>query len=134
MINFQLQIEATSQNRFGIGVFIAEDGGDAVDPNGVCQHTILIPVIPTPGQTPTSGQLMSGAGPYFNDSKNGGDACGDLIQGQLNFFNLPTAKVLCVADPNGTLQVSTVVGWDQNQNDICNGVQDAFPSTKSQCA
>ncbi len=121
-IDLQLTIQSTSQNRYDIGYYVALDGGNAY--TGSCYHGFLTPV----SLTPAPG---SGSGPYLESD---GDACGDIAQSVPNLVVVPSITLTCTDNDNdGFLDVSTIVSWNSNQNDVCNDVSQAIPGTSAKC-
>ena len=96
--NAKLQTNATS--RYDIGVWIAQDGGDAV--TGSCLHFNLVKG--TTGVTDLDGP-----------PPDVGDFCGDMssITG-LATISLDTLQVTCTDNGSGFVEVGACIGW-QNQ-------------------
>lgn len=122
-VNFQVAVAANAGTRYDIGIFIATDGGNAL--NGQCLHTDLQPVALTP--TPASGH---GA---YKDAD--GDACGDLEKPVVNLLDISNVQVVCRDDNNdGQLDIATLISWQQNiEPTPCTGPQDAIPGTSAKC-
>ncbi|MGE0822032.1 MAG: hypothetical protein AB7G75_03595 [Candidatus Binatia bacterium] len=110
-----VQLNASdSSGRFDSGIYIAQDGGDAL-----------------------TGQCVNSPLPLTTDTLGDGDSCGDLtLQGQqvtVN-FNGPV-EVACVdSNGDGALDLPSCVSWKQpGDNDECNDISGAVPGTPSKC-
>lgn len=129
---FQTRLEPGSPDRYDIGIFIALDGGDAF--TGTCFQGALTPIAIPPANDP-----VSGSGPYADiENPAGGpftDVCGDIIGGQVTFYNLPSAvTVNCTdTDADGFLDVGTCVSWDNQDRINCPTLDDAVPGTPAKC-
>src|SRR5690242_13922975 len=127
IVNVQATLVAGAAARFDIGIFIAQDGGDARF--GSCVHDYLPPPLLPSGQyNPTSG-----TGPYFQGEPVA-DNCGDIEQGVNTLRNIDNLNVLCVdTDNDGIVDVGTLLSWDNNTNTVCNSVADTIPGTTAKC-
>src|SRR5512134_3652930 len=73
IVNVQATLVAGAAERYDIGIFIAEDGGDAR--TGTCEHEWLPPPLLGSGlYDPTSG-----TGPFYQ-GELANDSCGDIEQ------------------------------------------------------
>ncbi len=111
------EINATSQTRYDIGVFFANDG----DPNddgaitGSCTVASL-PITPIP--------------PFVDEDS---DQCGD-IHGNQNLFPEIALNVVCQDEDNDNyLNIPYVASWEQNHQVACSGPQDIIPGTGAKC-
>jgi len=104
-------------DRYDIGLFVAEDGGNAK--TGVCEQIV--------GQFPPFADL--------DDSSTSGDTCGD-IEGGTDVVEHETVTVSCgAADANNHLLVPICTTWKQpGDNGLCLGINDtAGTSSKCDC-
>jgi len=104
-------------DRYDIGLFVAEDGGNAK--TGVCEQIV--------GQFPPFADL--------DDSSTSGDTCGD-IEGGTDVVEHETVTVSCgAADANNHLLVTICTTWKQpGDNGLCLGINDtAGTSSKCDC-
>ncbi|MDH3284358.1 MAG: hypothetical protein OEQ13_06420, partial [Acidobacteriota bacterium] len=162
-LDFRAELVATASERYDIGLFVAEDAGDAR--TGMCYHDYLpAPLFPNnpptcsgtcsisgtsciknrdcpSGETCTGGyDGLSGTGPYYDAecSEDPGDTCGDLQQGVTTFRNF-TATITCEdMDGDGSADVGSCVSWDNQKSDggnkpSCLTLDDTKPGTKSKC-
>ncbi len=122
----QAELVAGSFERYDIGLFVAEDGGDSR--TGSCFHGFFTPISTTPNPS-------SGVGPYLNaETGDANDVCGDIAQGVTNLFNLPQLVIPCTdVNGDGKVDIGTTVSWDNNTNTTCQGGAGAVPGTKAKC-
>ncbi|MBN1640071.1 MAG: hypothetical protein JXA09_02455, partial [Anaerolineae bacterium] len=130
-------LNATSAERWDIGMFVAEDGGDAR--TGACYRDWLHPV----SADNSDYDPIGGAGPFYNAevTEDPADLCGDLEQGIDTYYDLEfIVTVPCVdTDGDGLLDVGTCVSWDNSASDgttqkpSCMGLEDTVPSTPAKC-
>jgi hypothetical protein len=181
------ELVAGAAERWDIGIFVAEDGGDAY--TGTCYHDYLAPPLAPEGTcsvagTPCladgdcpGGETCDGAatcsvsgnpctydgdclagegtctngydpgetfpgldgGPFFNAEwmVDELDTCGDMQQGVYNYYDLNPVlgiTVPCIdTNGDGSLDIGTIVSWDNTRNNTCTGPEDAVPNTKSKC-
>jgi hypothetical protein len=112
----RLAINATE--RYDIGVWIAEDGGDAL--TGTCGHWNL---------------LNEEA---FNHD---GDSCGDMSSGVDQLVDLGMLELTCSPNQEGFLEVGACLGWNNNKRQQCplggddpiNFRYGTTPETKAKC-
>lgn len=92
-------VENNAQSRYDIGVWIATDGGNAL--NGSCNHYNLV-----------NGSNLS--------TNLDGDQCGDLAQGVTATIPLDVIQVMCVdPDFDGNVEVGACVGFQQSDARVC---------------
>lgn len=162
MFNIQLQanLEATAQNRYNTGIWIAQDGGNAL--NGDCFADYLPPLLSL-APVPVAGVESS---PFLeaNIPPNIIGGCGDLDQNFITQRNIggttapgpvgPPAVISIKCedsvqpDPlnpgefligsDGIADVAACLSWSNNQNvtpafPACTSQADTIPSTKSKC-
>jgi hypothetical protein len=151
-VKFQANLVAGANERWDIGMFIGLDGGDAR--TGVCGRNYLPPnpdPLANPG-TPGSEGLGGGVGPHYDgeEDEDPGDTCGDLPQGIHWFYDLleidgitglpvepelvETYTIQCVdTNDDGFVDVGTCTSWDNNRNNTCTNLFEAYPNTKAKC-
>jgi hypothetical protein len=123
-VDLQLLLSPNASTRYGIGIFLATDGGDAE--TGTCFHTILHPVTPTPSMS----DLTNGAGPFLDAD---GDCCGDIDSGFTSTFDLQNVTFTCTDSNNdGLADLATVISWNQNSGG-CADVTGAYPGNDAKC-
>ncbi|TFH41409.1 MAG: hypothetical protein E4G94_07990, partial [ANME-2 cluster archaeon] len=151
-IQVQLQAEmiSTAADRYDIGLFIAEDGGNAR--TGTCYKDYLPPPLADLSTyDPGAAYPASGGGPFYDAES---DFCGDLTQGVSTFRDVgevtnspqPGSGPVWITvecqdlvdangDPNhdGTADVSTCVSWDNQAGTVCTSIDDTVPNTKAKC-
>lgn len=129
---FTLTITTTATTRYDIGMFIATQGGSAL--NGTaCYHDFLQPAAATLNSPGTPLNPL-GVGPFGNFD---GDTCGDTTSSSSAFYQTQVeVSILCVDNNNDGIvdPVSTCTSWDNNANTTCNVVTQAAPGTPSKCA
>jgi len=125
-----------SKERYDVGMYIAQDGGDAVgNPltiphGGMCYRDYLHPV----SSTNKDLQVMSGHGPYYNAEIGvvPTDTCGDIAQNQTDLYDFSAITITCRDDDhNGMLDVGTCLSWDINTKTTCNSEADTVPNSSS---
>jgi hypothetical protein len=162
LVSLELRAEfvANANERYDIGLFVAEDGGDAY--TGSCYKDYLPPPLARNGSCSTSGAIcqkdadcplgetctggyvpgdpfpLPDGGPFWDgEPGDASDLCGDLEQGVNTFYDLApgTGIVVPCIDTNGDgrLDIGTVSSWDNTANNTCTGSDDAVPNTKSKC-
>ena len=151
-VKFQANLVAGANERWDIGMFIGLDGGDAR--TGVCGRNYLPPnpdPLANPG-TPGSEGLGGGVGPHYDgeEDEDPGDTCGDLPQGIHWFYDLleidgitglpvepelvETYTIQCIdTNDDGFVDVGTCTSWDNNRNNTCTNLFEAYPNTKAKC-
>jgi hypothetical protein len=77
----------------------------------------------------------SGSGPFFDaEPEDARDACGDLEPGVDTHLFLAPVVVPCIdSDGDGYLDIGTATSWDDQQDNTCDGVEDAKPRTSETC-
>lgn len=145
---FDVQLRAyfglNAEERYDIGYYLAEDGGDAK--LGDCFHGFLDPIDkggsgnPT---SPTSGHFVGPFADYEADDAN--DYCGDAAEDDEVDFPFATgiAAVIEVPqsitvtceddDDDGFVEIGTCTSWDNNDKETCEDVEGAVPGTPSKC-
>ena len=122
-------VETATSERTDIGVWIAQDGGNAR--TGVCNHYNLAPA-------PTQGTVVNGV------SNIDGDQCGDMNNAAEAILPLGVIDAVCqTATPTSTLlHIGSCLGWTQPGGDqVCptnaggaNGFRfGTIPGTSSKC-
>jgi len=117
-VTFDATVELllTANARFDVGIYLATDGGDAL--NGSCYIDVL-PTSPNP--------------PFVNLD---GDVCGDIDSSHNPIFDdVSGITVACVdTDNDGFLDLPNCLSWRQpGANDPCTSPVDAFPGSPSKC-
>ncbi len=127
-VTLRTRLTANASERYDIGLFIAQDGGNAR--TGACFHDSLRPVANSSVYSATSG-----VGPFYNgELSDGADVCGDLEQSVLNVYDLQPIQVVCRdADNDGYLDVGSVISWDNTDGNTCASTANAVPNTKAKC-
>lgn len=114
-VTLRVRLRSNATRRYDIGIFAAQDGGDAF--TGQCARSYFTPATTTP----------------FYDAD--GDLCGDLASRSIASHIVGPVTVACQDnDGDGFVDVSTVVTWDNNARNLCRGIQDLAPSTRSKCS
>ncbi len=125
---FQLEadFELNAQERHDLGIYLALDGGDAL--NGSCSRSI-IPESPSPPFFDLDSPCDTGSDPC-----DPADLCGDVGGNILN-VDMPAITVPCVDNNNdGSADLPACLSWRQpGANDRCEEPADAFPGTPSKC-
>ena len=158
-VKLQAELVAGAQDRYDIGLFIAQDGGDAL--TGTCFRDYLAPPLKAEGYDPgkaftSLAEGYTGGGPFLT-SEDDEDTCGDISQGEHVFRDVDeklvdgayadtgpqSIDVKCQdtvgADgkpgTDGVADVRTCVTWD-NQDDAspaCTSVTETLPNNKAKC-
>ncbi len=162
-VKLQAELVGGAHERYDIGLFIAQDGGNAL--TGMCYRDYLAPPLASTGYDPgklftppaEGGQpVYTGGGPFLT-AENAGDLCGDIKQGEHTFRDVGEllvagayadtgpvpVDVICQdnggADgkpgADGVADVSTCVSWDNqaNASTVCLSVTDTKPNNKAKC-
>jgi hypothetical protein len=120
---FTVRLVTGATNRYDIGLFVAEDGGSALNGES-CYHDFLQPPVQDPNWTTT-----------YRDTD--GDACADTRQTDPDvYYTLQEElQITCVdTDGDGVVDpISTCTSWDNNANTTCSDVTGAIPGTGSKC-
>jgi len=120
-ISFVAEFNLTAQDRYDIGVWVAEDGGNAL--TGSCSVSNF-PINPSP--------------PWTNLDALGQptDTCGDLTSSNNPLYSsIQNITVACVdTNGDGNLDISTALTWQQSgANDVCTSPLRALPGGPSKC-
>jgi hypothetical protein len=128
--------------RYDIGYYLAEDGGDAKI--GDCFHGFLEPIDKGGPGDPTDGPPYDG--PYADyEADDTADLCGDAAEAdEVDFPFAPgiaavirvpeTITITCQDDDDdGFVEIGTCTSWDNNDKETCEDVDDAVPGTPSKC-
>ena len=123
----RFSVLATAKQRSNVGFFIGEQGQQAVGTGNQCTFSSLATI-----GTPTD--LLGGMGPY---EELNGDSCGDVAKGSEVRHDVVTTNLLC-QDQNGDgrVDISYVISWEKNQNDLCASPTDVpsfYPIQSSAC-
>ena len=133
------KLVANAGERYDIGLFINENGGDAkTDPGENCYRDLLSPVSGTNSDL----NIFDGSGPFYNGeiTQDPADVCGDIQQNQETFKIVGPISVKCVdTDGDEKVDIGTCVSWDNAASDgsdkkpSCLSAEDVVPNTKSKC-
>ena len=108
--NGTMNIPGGRPNRYDVGFFIANDGGNAK--TGSCS----IAVVPAP-----------------SSPVDDGDSCGDYGGNEV-VVPLTNVTVKCTdSNSSGFFDLAICGAWDQNTNTTCGGPTDIKPGTKAKC-
>ena len=162
-LHLRAELVANANERYDIGIFVADDGGDAR--TGSCERAYLPPplspndIYPAPtcsvsgdpcakdadcplGETCVGGYFPGAkfpdpaGSPFFNAeySEDSADLCGDLEQGVYTYHDLNSLTVPCSdSDGDGFMDIGGCVSWDNTKGATCLTLEDAVPNTKSKC-
>jgi uncharacterized repeat protein (TIGR01451 family) len=142
-VRLTLELQGGAQDRYDIGMYIAQDGGDAA--TGSCAKEYLPPplfVDHCPTNDPSCYDPESGVGPFYT-AEPAADTCGDLNGADAtNTFYTPATSVTitCVDnDDDGFVDVGTGAVWSQQASNggnkpHCTSAADALPGTNSKCS
>jgi hypothetical protein len=131
-VTLRVKLRPGASTRYDIGLYIAEDGGNAMDRGAVCYRDYLHPVSADNSDL----NLIEGYGPFYNGERRATpvDTCGDIESGQDAIYILGPVSITCTdADGDGYLDLATVVSWANNRRSTCNDEQDAVPDQTSKC-
>ena len=120
-ISFVAEFNLTAQARYDIGVWVAQDGGDAL--TGACSVSNF-PIAPDPIWV----NLDAVSQPT--------DTCGDIDASHNPLYSsIQTIEVACVdTNGDGFLDVNTCLSWrEPGANDLCTSPLQAFPGAPSKC-
>jgi hypothetical protein len=128
---FEAVLASNSPDRYGIGAFVALDGGSAISADR-CLHSFLSPRHPS---TDPSAWPANVQGRYVSPFPNlNGDACGDLPGKSSVALLLMPVKVACRdTDGDGFVDVNACASWESNANAACTSLRDAVPGSPSKC-
>lgn len=125
------QITSSSPDRYDIGMWLALDGGSALNSN-LCVRDILQPATVAAGTV----------GP-FNDpyARLDGDTCGDSPKSSVSTYTMPfLVNVPCsdqvvsaITGQNGWIDLGQCGSWDNNAGTTCNNSTQALPGTAAKC-
>ncbi len=159
-VKLQAELVAGAQDRYDIGLFIAQDGGAAL--TGICYRDYLAPPLLSSGYDP--GTLFvqpagddpityTGGGPFLT-SEEAEDLCGDIEQGVHTFRDVGETPsdtdtgpvwvdVVCqdsvdatgASTPDGIADLGTCVSWDNvpDAKPACTKLEDTKPNNKAKC-
>lgn len=160
-VKLQAELVAGAQDRYDVGLYIAQDGGKAL--TGICFRDYLAtPLLSSgydPGKlfVPPSGDdpiTYTGGGPFLT-SEEEDDLCGDIKQGVHTFRDVGETPsdagtgpvwvdVVCqdsvgatgASVPDGVADVGTCVSWDNGANaePVCKRLEDTKPNNKAKCS
>ena len=126
-------LQSRSSGRYDIGLYIADDGGNALDRGTTCFRDYLHPVS-------TSNEdldLTGGFGPFYNGELARDDDCGDIQREASAYYYLNENKTITLtcqdSDGNGIADVGTVISWDINPTTDCTDEGDTVPDQTSKC-
>jgi cysteine-rich repeat protein len=153
------QLIAGANERYDIGIFLAQDGGSAR--TGTCFQEYLPPPLAANGTCSVSGAACQkdadcpagetcnggydpngGAGPFYNaeEVEDAADTCGDLEQGVSTLTDLGALRIRCIdSDADGNVDLGACTSWDNAKSDgsaikpSCTSASQAVPNTKSKC-
>lgn len=162
-VKLQAELRANAQDRYDIGLYIAQDGGNAR--RGSCYRDFLAPPLASTGYDPgtlfaqpTAGDppAYTGGGPFLT-SEEEPDTCGDIAQGVLTYRDVGELLVDGAYADTGPIEieiecqdnvdsegnpgadlvadVDTCVSWDNqsNQSPACTSAAGAVPNTPAKC-
>jgi hypothetical protein len=132
-VTLRVKLRPGASTRYDIGLYIAEDGGNAMDRDAVCYRDYLQPV----SDDNLDLNLVDGYGPFFNGEigASAADFCGDIERRQDAVYVMSPVRITCTdGDGDGYLDdLWTVVSWANNQQSTCNDESDAVPDQTSKC-
>ena len=120
-ISFVAQFVSTATSRYDVGVWVAQDGGNAQ--TGTCSVSNF-PASPTPPWI----NLEAGNQPT--------DICGDITKnGSPIYSSIQSIKVTCNdTNGDGNLDINTCLSWDNSPNNTtCTQPIQSKPGTTSKC-
>ena len=129
---------ATSAERWDVGVFISEDGGDPNSTGGICYSDFLNPVSANNGDLDLSG----GTGPFYNGeiTEDPADSCGDIQQGNDASFITDWVSIQCQDSDGDTIaDVASCTVWASSASDgtankpSCSDEFDVSAETTAKC-
>jgi hypothetical protein len=138
------RLQGTAQNRYDIGLYLAQDGGNALDRGTVCFRDYLHPVSADNSDL----DLTGGFGPFYNaetdlypaDPDNpteGDDLCADIQQGTESIYVLNEGQPITIvcqdSDGDGQADVGAVVSWDIQVAAGCLDERHTIPNQTSKC-
>ena len=130
-LTIQTTYDTTANQRYDLGIFIAEDGGSV-------QNNNTVPLLPMAqqcvGVAPQVGTGLPAPG-FLKLDTEVGDTCGDIAQGHPVSISF-TTRVKCVFDANKqNLVIPACRVWEQNANQhFCTNPGDAGTGSKCECA
>lgn len=121
LVSFVAEYALTAQDRYDLGVWIAEDGGDAK--TGKCSVSSL-PTGPTP--------------PWSNSAKGAQipDTCGDVTASLSPMYaSIQNIDLKCIdSDGDGFAEANVCLSWNQpGANIACNTPTDTHPGSPAKC-
>ena len=159
-VKLQAELVAGAQDRYDVGLFIAQDGGEAL--TGICYRDYLATpllsssynpgtlFVPPAGDDPIT---YTGGGPFLT-SEEAEDLCGDIKQGIHTFRDVGETPsdagtgpvwvdVVCqdnvdatgASVPDGVADLGTCVSWDNvgDAKPACTKLEDTRPNNKAKC-
>ncbi len=160
-VRLQAQLESGANERYDIGLFVAQDGGDAL--TGACFQDYLPPPLAAQGLydpgtlfvPPAAGDpaIYTGGGPFLT-VEDVADQCGDIEQGVPTFRDVgesasaaepgpiwidavcqDRANAAGELVPDQVADIGACVSWDnlKNDKDACETMAGALPGTVSKC-
>ncbi len=140
-ITMKANIVSTAQDRYGIGLYVALDGGDARF--GQCFGDVLSPVN---AQLNDKTLVVDGSsssttvdnGPYYNVD---GDLCGDAFQDESIWQTMVDVSFICRDSNNdGVADIGTCVSWSNGElgagslaENRCHDIYSSLQNTGSKC-
>jgi uncharacterized repeat protein (TIGR01451 family) len=132
-VKIKARVSAGSSQRYDLGFYVAEDGGDAVARGTTCFRDYLHPV----SEDNADLDLLGGLGPFFNAEIDLPDTCGDMEGSSDAVYllnsNNPITIICRDDDGDGTADVGAVVTWDVNDQTNCEDEDDTVPDQPSKC-
>jgi hypothetical protein len=136
LVTFDAVLSNSAADRYDIALFVALDGGDALD-GGSCYHDYLDPPLTTTPAYPIENGPYANLEPFVPD-----DACGDMQSGTevTKTLAAPAAPLrIDCADTNedGNVDVSVCVAWragTTGQQSTCTDLSDALPTSSERCS
>lgn len=156
--NLNVTVQFNSPDRYDIGIFLAEDGGNpqnlkSAGGSQACTVSILPLNTASGGAIPNPFGTGTVPSPFNNLNNTTGAYCGDGSNttvptaaysaasglatgtGQATFiiYDVPIPCTTGTASTTGKLNVPFVVSWSQLASNVCTSPADAVPGTKSKC-
>lgn len=140
----ELDINSGQPDRYGVGIHLDLEGGDAIQAGNTCVHEALYDI-----GTPID--ATSGIGPFYDSPDDlAGNTCGSvgngitftrlIVEGDISTTAAPsstTGKELTVkcsdVTANGYLDVGWAVGWTVDKSKACTSISQAVADGPSKC-
>jgi hypothetical protein len=92
-VTLRVKLRPGASTRYDIGLYIAEDGGNAMDRDAVCYRDYLQPV----SDDNLDLNLVDGYGPFFNGEigASAADFCGDIERRQDAVYVMSPVRITC---------------------------------------